>query len=146
LTADTDVDFTGIVVAGTSDENEHKFFIARRIGMTPDSIIDLNKTSEGEESLIIGQNTAVELDALKAVAVLKNKIRRKNPERTKRTSSSGRGNHSRFFETLLFPREPAGYAGGKSIMDRSNNVQIVITPNEYRDGVLHALFLFSHSI
>ena len=139
LTADTDVDFTGIVVAGTSDENEHKFFIARRIGalleamrvdgalisidswgnchidfasvieavgergiprvglsfvgtqaafvvtnsyMTPDSIIDLNKTSEGEESQIIGQNTAVELDALKALAVLKNKIRRKNPERT----------------------------------------------------------------
>jgi hypothetical protein len=141
LTADPDVDFTGIVVAGTSDENEHKFFIARRIGalleamrvdgalisidswgnchidfasvieavgergiplvglsfvgtqaafvvtnsyMTPDSIIDLNKTSEGEENLIMGQNTAVELDALKAAAVLKNKIRRRRPEAVRR--------------------------------------------------------------
>ena len=43
------------------------------------------------------------------------------------------------YDTLLFPREPGGYRGGKSIMDRSNNVQIVITPNEYRDGVLHSL-------
>ena len=142
LSADTHVDFTGIVVAGTSDENEHKFFIAQRIGalleamrvdgalisidswgnchidfasvieavgergiplvglsfvgtqaafvvtnsyMTPDAIIDLNKTSEGEESLILAQNTAVELDALKAVAVLKNKIRRRNLGKTQWT-------------------------------------------------------------
>ncbi|MDR1621477.1 MAG: hypothetical protein LBS00_03775 [Synergistaceae bacterium] len=146
LAADADVDFTGVVVAGTSDENEHKFFIAQRIGtlleamrtdgalisidswgnchidfasvmeaagergiplvglsfvgtqaafvvtnsyMTPDSIIDLNKTSEGEESRILGQNTAVELDALKAVAILKNKIRRRNSEKLEKKRWAG---------------------------------------------------------
>lgn len=46
-----------------------------------DSIIDLNKTTEGVESLIVGQNTTVELDALKATSILKNKIRKKSPER-----------------------------------------------------------------
>jgi D-proline reductase (dithiol) PrdD len=43
------------------------------------------------------------------------------------------------YDTCLFPSEPAGYIGGKSIMDRSNNIQLVISPNEYRDGVLRSL-------
>jgi hypothetical protein len=43
------------------------------------------------------------------------------------------------YDTVLFPEDPAGYAGGKSIMDRSHNMQIPVTPNEYRDGAVHSL-------
>jgi len=137
LAEDNDVDFLGIVVAGTSDDNEHKAFVAKRIGALcealrvdgvlvsidswgnchidfasvietigernipvvglsfvgtqaafvvvnsyMDSIVDLNKTSEGIERLIVGENTAVDLDAVKALAILKNKIRRKTPEKS----------------------------------------------------------------
>jgi len=137
LVMDREVDFLGIVVAGTSDDNEHKTFVARRIGALIEamrldgvlvsidswgnchidfasvieavgernipvvglsfagtqaafvvvnsymnSIIDLNKTSEGAESLVMGENTAVELDAIKALSILKTKIRRKSPEKS----------------------------------------------------------------
>jgi hypothetical protein len=136
LIRDADVDFQGIIVAGTSDDNEHKFFIAGRIGalveaMRADgaivcsdswgnchidfasvieaigernipvvgvtfvgkqaafvvtnsymnSIIDVNKTSVGDENLVVGENTAVELDAVKAVSIVKNRIRKKDPDR-----------------------------------------------------------------
>ncbi|MCL2520444.1 MAG: hypothetical protein FWE37_05525 [Spirochaetaceae bacterium] len=136
LANDQEVDFLGIVLAGTSDDNEHKAFVAQRIGalleaMRPDgvlvsidswgnchidfasviqavgerniplvglsfvgtqaafvvtnsymnSIVDLNKNSEGVESLIVSENTTVELDAVKAVAILKNKICKQNNER-----------------------------------------------------------------
>ncbi|GHV73584.1 hypothetical protein AGMMS49940_08860 [Spirochaetia bacterium] len=132
LAGDSEVDFLGLILAGTSDEDEQKAFIARRIGAQLESmrldgvlvsidswgnchidfasvieaigergiplvglsfvgtqaafvvvnsymnsIIDLNKTTDGVESLVIGENTAVELDAIKAVAILKNKIRNK---------------------------------------------------------------------
>lgn len=43
------------------------------------------------------------------------------------------------YDTSLFPADPAGFIGSKSIMDRSNNVQVVLSPNEYRDGALRAL-------
>ena len=44
LVMDTEVDFLGIVLAGTSDDNEHKTFVARRIGalieaMRPDGVL-----------------------------------------------------------------------------------------------------------
>ncbi|MDR1242429.1 MAG: glycine/sarcosine/betaine reductase component B subunit [Deltaproteobacteria bacterium] len=137
LTRDKEVDFPGIIIAGTSDEQEHKAFVASRIGallesMRADgvivsidswgnchidftavienigergiplvgvsfvgtqaafvvsnsymtnSIIDLNKTSVGDETCVMGQNTASGLDALKALAVLKNKIKKKYPEK-----------------------------------------------------------------
>jgi hypothetical protein len=138
LASDPEVDFLGIIVAGTSDDNDHKAFVARRVGAQLESmrldgvlisidswgnchidfaamieaagergiplvglsfvgtqaafvvvnsymnsIIDLNKTSEGVESLVVGENTAVELDAVKALAILKNKIRLKDPERSR---------------------------------------------------------------
>ncbi|MDR0877672.1 MAG: hypothetical protein LBN21_06440 [Treponema sp.] len=141
LSADNEVDFLGLVLAGTSDDNEHKAFVARRIGVQLEamrldgvlisidswgnchidfasvieaigergiplvglsfvgtqaafvvvnsymnSIIDLNKTSEGVESLIVGENTAVDLDAVKALAILKNKIRNKESEKSWRVS------------------------------------------------------------
>jgi hypothetical protein len=136
LVQDKDVDFLGIIVAGTSDDQEHKVFVAGRVGallesmrvdgvivsidswgnchidfttvietigergiplvgvsfvgkqaafvvsnsyMT-NSIIDLNKTSVGDENCVMGQNTAVQLDALKALGVLKNKIKKKSPD------------------------------------------------------------------
>jgi hypothetical protein len=49
---------------------------------------------------------------------------------------SGLGN---MYDTALFPSEPSGFIGSRSIMDLSNNVQVVVTPNEYRDGVVHSL-------
>ncbi len=45
------------------------------------ALIDLNKTTVGEENCVLGHNTVVELDALKALAVLKNKIRKRSPAR-----------------------------------------------------------------
>lgn len=42
------------------------------------------------------------------------------------------------FNTQLLPSEPSGYLGGRSIIDLGN-MPVVLTPNEYRDGALHAL-------
>jgi len=42
------------------------------------------------------------------------------------------------YDNLLFPNEPCGAAGGLSIIDL-NNMPVVLTPNEYRDGALRAL-------
>jgi len=42
------------------------------------------------------------------------------------------------YDNLLFPDEPSGTAGGLSIID-INNMPVVLTPNEYRDGALRAL-------
>jgi len=42
------------------------------------------------------------------------------------------------YDNLLFPDEPCGTTGGLSIIDM-NNMPIVLTPNEYRDGALRAL-------
>lgn len=66
-------------LVGLSFVGNQAAFVVRNSSM--DSIIDLNKTTEGVESLIVGQNTTVELDALKALSILKNKIRKKCPER-----------------------------------------------------------------
>lgn len=42
------------------------------------------------------------------------------------------------YDTLLYPNEPAGYAGGQSIIDMGN-MPMYLTPNEYRDGALRAM-------
>ena len=42
------------------------------------------------------------------------------------------------YDNLLFPQEPSGFAGGISIIDLGN-MPVVLSPNEYRDGVLRAL-------
>lgn len=42
------------------------------------------------------------------------------------------------YDNLLFPDEPSGFKGGKSIIDLGN-MPVILTPNEYRDGVLHAM-------
>lgn len=42
------------------------------------------------------------------------------------------------YDNLLFPNEPSGTIGGVSIIDM-NNMPVMLTPNEYRDGALRAL-------
>ena len=42
------------------------------------------------------------------------------------------------YDNLLFPNEPSGVAGGISIIDM-NNMPVMLTPNEYRDGALRSL-------
>lgn len=42
------------------------------------------------------------------------------------------------YDNLLFPNEPSGFIGGKSIIDL-NNLPILLSPNEYRDGAIRAL-------
>jgi len=42
------------------------------------------------------------------------------------------------FNTQILSSEPSGYLGGRSIID-IGNVPIILTPNEYRDGAIHAM-------
>lgn len=42
------------------------------------------------------------------------------------------------YDNLVFPDEPSGFAGGRSVIDMGN-VPVVITPNQYRDGAIRAL-------
>ncbi len=42
------------------------------------------------------------------------------------------------YDTHLFAKEPSGVEGGKSIIDMGN-MPIVITPNEYRDGMIRSM-------
>lgn len=42
------------------------------------------------------------------------------------------------YDTLLFPTEPSGFTGGISIIDM-NNMPVLLTPNEMRDGALRAM-------
>ena len=42
------------------------------------------------------------------------------------------------YDNLIFPDEPSGFSGGSSIIDM-NNVPIIISPNEYRDGAIRAM-------
>ncbi len=43
-----------------------------------DTVVDLNKSESGAETLRVGENSSVKLDAKKAVSLLKLKIRRKD--------------------------------------------------------------------
>jgi hypothetical protein len=43
------------------------------------------------------------------------------------------------YDTALFPDDPAGCLGSRSIMDLSNNIQVPLTANEYRDGMIRSL-------
>lgn len=42
------------------------------------------------------------------------------------------------YDNLLFPQEPSGFEGGTSIIDMCN-MPMILSPNEYRDGILRAL-------
>lgn len=43
------------------------------------------------------------------------------------------------YDTRLFGYEPSGFEGGYSIIDM-NSMPVMITPNEYRDGAIRALY------
>lgn len=42
------------------------------------------------------------------------------------------------YDNLLFAEEPSGFEGGTSIIDMCN-MPMILSPNEYRDGILRAL-------
>ena len=42
------------------------------------------------------------------------------------------------YDMQLFPNEPGGFTGGKSIIDMGN-MPVIVTPNEYRDGILRSM-------
>lgn len=42
------------------------------------------------------------------------------------------------YDTAIFPKEPSGIIGAKSIMDYGN-IQLFLSSNEYKDGALHSL-------
>lgn len=42
------------------------------------------------------------------------------------------------YDNILFPKEPSGITKGISIIDM-NNMPVLLTANEYRDGAIHAL-------
>lgn len=42
------------------------------------------------------------------------------------------------YDTWLFPKEPSGVEGGDSIIDMGN-MPVMLTPNEYRDGVIRSM-------
>lgn len=42
------------------------------------------------------------------------------------------------YDTWMFPDEPSGVEGGRSIIDMCN-MPVMITPNEYRDGIIRSM-------
>ena len=42
------------------------------------------------------------------------------------------------YDTLVFPLEPSGFKGGVSIIDMEN-MPVLLSPNEYRDGAIRAM-------
>lgn len=42
------------------------------------------------------------------------------------------------YDTHLFAKEPSGVEGGKSVIDMGN-MPVLVTPNEYRDGIIRSM-------
>lgn len=42
------------------------------------------------------------------------------------------------YDTRMFGSEPGGYEGGKSVIDMGW-MPVIVTPNEFRDGIMHAM-------
>lgn len=42
------------------------------------------------------------------------------------------------YDTHLFAKEPSGVEGGRSIIDMGN-MPVLVTPNEYRDGIIRSM-------
>ncbi len=42
------------------------------------------------------------------------------------------------YDTHFFADEPSGVEGGRSIIDMGN-MPIMVTPNEYRDGIIRSM-------
>lgn len=135
ISRDDEIDFMGIVVEGTPENDSHKQFVAQRAGVMAetmradgvivsidswgnshidfsaviqaigergipvvgvsfvgnqasfvvknqymDTIIDINKNEAGIETTVVGENNTLEADAVKALWILKNKMKKKNPD------------------------------------------------------------------
>lgn len=65
-----DIPVVGVTFNGT----QAKFVVTNKY---MDTIVDMNKSAEGIETEVVGENTVDKLDARKAVAFLKLKMRRK---------------------------------------------------------------------
>lgn len=65
----------GLPVVGLSFVGTQAQFVVKNTYM--DTIVDFNKSEEGIETEVVGENNVVELDAKKAVALLKLKMRNK---------------------------------------------------------------------
>jgi len=61
-----------------------------------------------------------------------------NPERKKIVIIKQVSGLGCMYDTGVFPKEPAGFIGCKSIMDLGN-MPMVLTPNQYRDGAIRAM-------
>lgn len=46
--------------------------------------------------------------------------------------------HGAMLDTWIFPDEPSGVAGGKSLIDYGC-MPVMLTPNEFRDGAIHSM-------
>ena len=42
-------------------------------------------------------------------------------------------------DTAMFPDEPGGFNGSRSVMDYTHNLPVFVTPHEYMDGIVHSL-------
>jgi D-proline reductase (dithiol) PrdE len=131
VTKDTDVNLVGIIIVGTPQSNDEKFFVGQRVAVMVeamqckggiisvdgwgnshvdyantieeigkreiavvglsfigvqgefvttnkymDTIVDFNKSQDGIETQVVGENNTCELDAKKALALLKLKMRK----------------------------------------------------------------------
>ncbi|MDR2893151.1 MAG: glycine/sarcosine/betaine reductase component B subunit [Deltaproteobacteria bacterium] len=118
----------GIPLVGLSFAGVQAAFVVTNPYM--DCIVDLNKTAEGVENGVIGDNTAVELDAVKAIGMLKNKIRRKNPGRIIDPSQSRLQRKLQIFEFPLRSVEASSPAGPVNLSGSTTSSV------ELSDGVL----------
>lgn len=66
----------GIPIVGLSFVGTQAQFVVKNSYM--DTIVDFNKSEEGIETEVVGENTVTELDARKALAFLKLKMNKKN--------------------------------------------------------------------
>lgn len=66
------------VVGMTFNGTQAKFVVTNRY---MDTIVDISKNEAGIESEVVGENTATRLDAKKALALLKLKIRKMRPNK-----------------------------------------------------------------
>lgn len=62
----------------------------------------------------------------------------KHPGKPKVTLVKEVAGQGAMYDNILFPEEPAGITKGISIIDM-DNMPVLLTANEYRDGVIHAL-------
>lgn len=69
------------------------------------------------------------------VHVYEDKVREGKPKVAIVKQIAGQG---AMYDNLLFPDEPSGLAGGLSIIDL-NNMPVLLSPNEYRDGAIRAM-------